>query len=121
MVQTTKKRKKPGSSSGRANSSGTANTAGPSPSSAPSTPSTHTPGDPMPVPQLQQNGVSAKPLVMFGSDGAGSLTSTANPLVSIYFDVNLFLDRYFVLFCFGSMITKKLHYRVMWTICWKKA
>ncbi|XP_024315327.1 transcriptional corepressor LEUNIG isoform X2 [Brachypodium distachyon] len=78
--QTTKKRKKPGSSSGRANSSGTANTAGPSPSSAPSTPSTHTPGDAMPVPQLQQNGVSAKPLVMFGSDGTGSLTSTANPL-----------------------------------------
>jgi hypothetical protein len=33
----------------------------------------------MPVPQLQQNGVSAKPLVMFGSDGTGSLTS-ANPL-----------------------------------------
>uniref|UniRef100_A0ACD5VLT8 Uncharacterized protein n=1 Tax=Avena sativa TaxID=4498 RepID=A0ACD5VLT8_AVESA len=78
--QTAKKRKKPGSSSGRANSSGTANTAGPSPGSAPSTPSTHTPGDPMPVPQLQQNGVSAKPLVMFGSDGTGSLTSTANPL-----------------------------------------
>uniref|UniRef100_A0A453F114 Uncharacterized protein n=1 Tax=Aegilops tauschii subsp. strangulata TaxID=200361 RepID=A0A453F114_AEGTS len=76
----TKKRKKPGSSSGRANSSGTGNTAGPSPGSAPSTPSTHTPGDPMPVPQLQQNGVSAKPLVMFGSDGTGSLTSTANPL-----------------------------------------
>lgn len=40
--QTSKKRKKPVSSSGRANSSGTANTAGPSPSSAPSTPSTHT-------------------------------------------------------------------------------
>uniref|UniRef100_M8ATD6 Transcriptional corepressor LEUNIG n=1 Tax=Aegilops tauschii TaxID=37682 RepID=M8ATD6_AEGTA len=78
--QSTKKRKKPGSSSGRANSSGTGNTAGPSPGSAPSTPSTHTPGDPMPVPQLQQNGVSAKPLVMFGSDGTGSLTSTANPL-----------------------------------------
>jgi hypothetical protein len=92
VVQTTKKRKKPGSSSGRANSSGTANTGGPSPGSAPSTPSTHTPGDPMPVPQLQQNGVSAKPLVMFGSDGTGSLTSTANPLVYIYFDVNLFLD-----------------------------
>ncbi|XP_062214685.1 transcriptional corepressor LEUNIG-like [Phragmites australis] len=78
--QTTKKRKKPGSSSGRANSSGTANTAGPSPSSAPSTPSIHTPGDAMSVPQLQQNGGSAKPMVMFGSDGTGSLTSPANPL-----------------------------------------
>ncbi|AQK96467.1 Transcriptional corepressor LEUNIG [Zea mays] len=78
--QTAKKRKKPGSSSGRANSSGTANTAGPSPSSAPSTPSTHTPGDVMSVPQLQQNGGSAKPMVMFGSDGTGSLTSPANPL-----------------------------------------
>jgi WD40 repeat protein len=75
-----KKRKKPGSSSGRANSSGTANTAGPSPSSAPSTPSTHTPGDAMSVPQLQQNGGSAKPMAMFGSDGTGSLTSPANPL-----------------------------------------
>ncbi|CAO2203965.1 unnamed protein product [Urochloa humidicola] len=78
--QTAKKRKKPGSSSGRANSSGTANTAGPSPSSAPSTPSTHTPGDAMSVQQLQQNGGSAKPMVMFGSDGTGSLTSPANPL-----------------------------------------
>jgi hypothetical protein len=78
--QTIKKRKKPGSSSGRANSSGTANTAGPSPSSAPSTPSTHTPGDAMSVPQLQQNGGSAKPMAMFGSDGTGSLTSPANPL-----------------------------------------
>jgi hypothetical protein len=78
--QTAKKRKKPGSSSGRANSSGTANTAGPSPSSAPSTPSTHTPGDAMSVQQLQHNGGSAKPMVMFGSDGTGSLTSPANPL-----------------------------------------
>jgi hypothetical protein len=85
--QTIKKRKKPGSSSGRANSSGTANTAGPSPSSAPSTPSTHTPGDAMSVPQLQQNGGSAKPMVMFGSDGTGSLTSPANPLVCTYVDV----------------------------------
>ncbi|ONM41125.1 Transcriptional corepressor LEUNIG [Zea mays] len=80
LIKTAKKRKKPGSSSGRANSSGTANTAGPSPSSAPSTPSTHTPGDAMSVPQLQQNGGSAKPMVMFGSDGTGSLTSPANPL-----------------------------------------
>ncbi|AQK96468.1 Transcriptional corepressor LEUNIG [Zea mays] len=83
--QTAKKRKKPGSSSGRANSSGTANTAGPSPSSAPSTPSTHTPGDVMSVPQLQQNGGSAKPMVMFGSDGTGSLTSPANPLKPFFF------------------------------------
>ena len=84
VVQTAKKRKKPGSSSGRANSSGTANTAGPSPSSAPSTPSTHTPGDAMSVQQLQHNGGSAKPMVMFGSDGTGSLTSPANSLVYTY-------------------------------------
>ncbi|XP_035821876.1 transcriptional corepressor LEUNIG-like isoform X10 [Zea mays] len=78
--QGSKKRKKPVSSSGRANSSGTANTAGPSPSSAPSTPSTHTPGDAMSIPQLQYNGGPSKPLMMFGSDGTGSLTSPANPL-----------------------------------------
>ncbi|XP_062214704.1 transcriptional corepressor LEUNIG-like isoform X2 [Phragmites australis] len=78
--QASKKRKKPVSSSGRANSSGTANTAGPSPSSAPSTPSTHTPGDAMSMPQLQYNGGPSKPLMMFGSDGTGSLTSPANPL-----------------------------------------
>ncbi|XP_062204731.1 transcriptional corepressor LEUNIG-like isoform X3 [Phragmites australis] len=78
--QASKKRKKPVSSSGRANSSGTANTAGPSPSSAPSTPSIHTAGDAMSMPQLQYNGGPSKPLRMFGSDGAGSLTSPANPL-----------------------------------------
>lgn len=78
--QASKKRKKPVSSSGRANSSGTANTAGPSPSSAPSTPSTHTPGDAMSMPQLQYNSGPSKPLMMFGSDGTGSLTSPANPL-----------------------------------------
>uniref|UniRef100_A0A0A9ALM0 Transcriptional corepressor LEUNIG n=1 Tax=Arundo donax TaxID=35708 RepID=A0A0A9ALM0_ARUDO len=78
--QASKKRKKPVSSSGRANSSGTGNTAGPSPSSAPSTPSTHTPGDAISMPQLQYNGGPSKPLMMFGSDGTGSLTSPANPL-----------------------------------------
>ncbi|VAH77420.1 unnamed protein product [Triticum turgidum subsp. durum] len=77
--QASKKRKKPVSSS-RANSSGTANTAGPSPSSAPSTPSTHTPGDAMSMPQLLHNGGPSKPLMMFGSDGTGSLTSPVNPL-----------------------------------------
>ena len=81
VVQGSKKRKKPVSSSGRANSSGTVNTAGPSPSSAPSTPSTHTPGDAMSMPQLQYNGGPSKPLMMFGSDGTGSLTSPANQLV----------------------------------------
>ncbi|CAO2203966.1 unnamed protein product [Urochloa humidicola] len=79
-IEASKKRKKPVSSSGRANSSGTANTAGTSPSSAPSTPSTHTPGDAMSMPQLQYNGGPSKPLMMFSSDGTGSLTSPANPL-----------------------------------------
>ncbi|KAL5226984.1 hypothetical protein ABZP36_015249 [Zizania latifolia] len=78
--QVSKKRKKPVSSSGRANSSGTTNTVGPSPSSAPSTPSTHSPGDVMCMPQLQHNGGPSKSLMMFGSDGTGSLTSPANPL-----------------------------------------
>ncbi|KAL0924283.1 hypothetical protein M5K25_005099 [Dendrobium thyrsiflorum] len=77
-----RKRKQPGSSSGPANSSGTANTAGPSPSSAPSTPSTHTPGDVISMPSLQQSGNSSKPLLVFGSDGTGTLTST-NQLADI--------------------------------------
>ncbi|XP_020593471.1 transcriptional corepressor LEUNIG-like [Phalaenopsis equestris] len=71
--QTIRKRKQPVSSSGPANSSGTANTAGPSPSSAPSTPSTHTPGDVMPM-------NSNKPLMMFSSDATGTLTSPSNQL-----------------------------------------
>ncbi|XP_078168203.1 transcriptional corepressor LEUNIG isoform X2 [Carex rostrata] len=74
-TQIGRKRKQPVSSSGPANSSGTGNTAGgPSPSSAPSTPSTHTPGDIMSMPQPPHNGTS-KALVVFGSDGPGSLTS----------------------------------------------
>ncbi|KAF3791145.1 Transcriptional corepressor LEUNIG [Nymphaea thermarum] len=77
--QSGRKRKQPVSSSGPANSSGTANTTGPSPSSAPSTPSTHTPGDVMPMP-LQHGATSSKPLVMFGSDGTGTLTSPSNQL-----------------------------------------
>ncbi|XP_052206576.1 transcriptional corepressor LEUNIG-like [Diospyros lotus] len=77
--QTGRKRKQPVSSSGPANSSGTANTAGPSPSSAPSTPSTHTPGDVISMPALPHSG-SSKPLMMFGTDGAGTLTSPSNHL-----------------------------------------
>lgn len=69
------------SSSGPANSSGTANTAGPSPSSAPSTPSTHTPGDVMSMPAMPHSGGSSKPLMMFGTDGTGTLTSPSNQLV----------------------------------------
>lgn len=78
-----RKRKQPVSSSGPANSSGTANTAGPTPSSAPSTPSTHTPGDVMSMPSLQHSGSSTKPLIMFGTDGTGTLTSPSNQLVNI--------------------------------------
>ncbi|KAJ8750452.1 hypothetical protein K2173_015591 [Erythroxylum novogranatense] len=81
-----RKRKQPGSSSGPANSSGTGNTAGPSPSS-PSTPSTHTPGDAMSMP-LSHSGGSSKPLLMFGSDGLGSLGSAANELA----DIDRFVD-----------------------------
>lgn len=79
-----RKRKQTVSSSGPANSSGTANTAGPSPSSAPSTPSTHTPGDAMSMPALPHNGNSSKPLMMFGTDGTGTLTSPSNQLVSCF-------------------------------------
>ncbi|PPD86465.1 hypothetical protein GOBAR_DD16596 [Gossypium barbadense] len=78
--QNGRKRKQPVSSSGPANSSGTANTAGPSPSSAPSTPSTHTPGDVISMPALPHSGSSSKPLMMFGADGAGTLTSPSNQL-----------------------------------------
>lgn len=82
-----RKRKQPVSSSGPANSSGTANTTGPSPSS-PSSPSTHTPGDVISRPTLPHNGGSSKSLLMFGSDGLGSLTSAPNQLA----DVDRFVD-----------------------------
>ncbi|XP_022892870.1 transcriptional corepressor LEUNIG isoform X1 [Olea europaea var. sylvestris] len=78
--QTGRKRKQPVSSSGPANSSGTANTTGPSPSSAPSTPSIHTPGDVMSMPALPHSGSSSKPLMMFGADNNGTLTSPSNQL-----------------------------------------
>ncbi|GMI84236.1 ROTUNDA 2, LEUNIG [Hibiscus trionum] len=78
--QNGRKRKQPVSSSGPANSSGTVNTAGPSPSSAPSTPSTHTPGDVISMPALPHSGSSSKPMMMFGSDGTGSLASPSNQL-----------------------------------------
>lgn len=72
-------------SSGPANSTGTANTAGPSPSSAPSTPSTHTPGDVISMPAMPHSGSSSKPMMMFGADAAGTLTSPSNQLVSPLF------------------------------------
>ncbi|KAL2543928.1 Transcriptional corepressor LEUNIG [Forsythia ovata] len=78
--QTGRKRKQPVSSSGLANSTGTANTAGPSPSSAPSTPSTHTPGDVMSMPALPHSGSSSKPLMMYGADTTGTLTSPSSQL-----------------------------------------
>ncbi|KAJ4708365.1 Transcriptional corepressor LEUNIG [Melia azedarach] len=82
-----RKRKQPVSSSGPANSSGTANTTGPAPSS-PSSPSTHTPGDVISRPTMHNNGGSSKSLLMFGSDGLGSLTSAPNQLT----DVDRFVD-----------------------------
>ncbi|KAF8400723.1 hypothetical protein HHK36_014023 [Tetracentron sinense] len=95
--QTGRKRKQPVSSSGPANSSGTANTAGPSPSSAPSTPSTHTPGDVISMPTLPHSGSSSKPLIMFGSDGTGTLTSPSNQLwddkdLELQADMDRFVD-----------------------------
>ncbi|GMI97695.1 ROTUNDA 2, LEUNIG [Hibiscus trionum] len=82
-----RKRKQTGSSSGPVNSSGTANTTGPSPSS----PSTHTPGDAnhaISMPTLPHNSGSSKSLLMFGSDGLGSLTSAPNQLA----DIDRFVD-----------------------------
>ncbi|KAJ1410995.1 WD40/YVTN repeat-like-containing domain superfamily [Sesbania bispinosa] len=92
-----RKRKQPVSSSGPANSSGTANTTGPSPSSAPSTPSTHTPGDVISMPALPHSGTSSKPLMMFGSDGTGTLTSSSNQLwddkdLELQADVDRFVE-----------------------------
>ncbi|KAB2618720.1 transcriptional corepressor LEUNIG-like [Pyrus ussuriensis x Pyrus communis] len=81
-----RKRKQPVSSSGPANSSGTVNTTGPSPSS-PSTPSTHT-VDGVSMPTLPPNGGSSKSVLMFGSDGLGSLASAPNKLT----DVDRFVD-----------------------------
>ncbi|XP_016682591.2 transcriptional corepressor LEUNIG isoform X2 [Gossypium hirsutum] len=85
--QVGRKRKQPGSSSGPVNSSGTANITGPAPSS-PSSPSTHTPGDAISMPTLPHNSGSSKSLLMFGSDGLGSLTSASNQLA----DIDHFVD-----------------------------
>ncbi|KAF8392028.1 hypothetical protein HHK36_022368 [Tetracentron sinense] len=75
-----RKRKQP-SSSGAANSTGTGNTVGPSPNSPPSTPSTHTPGDGVPMTGgLQHVSSMQKSLAMFGSDGTGGLASSTNQL-----------------------------------------
>ncbi|XP_047174732.1 transcriptional corepressor LEUNIG-like, partial [Vigna umbellata] len=92
-----RKRKQPRSSSGPANSTGTANTTGPSPSSAPSTPSTHTPGDVISMPALPNSGSSSKPLMMFGTDGTGALTSPSNQLwddkdLELQADVDRFVE-----------------------------
>ncbi|CAH2077198.1 unnamed protein product [Thlaspi arvense] len=81
--QSGRKRKQPVSSSGPANSTGTANTAGPSPSSAPSTPSTHTPGDVISMPNLPHSGGSSKAMILYGTEGAGTLTSPSNQLADI--------------------------------------
>ncbi|CAN1331374.1 Transcriptional corepressor LEUNIG [Linum perenne] len=94
--QVGRKRKQAVSSSGPANSSGTANTTGPSPSS-PSTPSTHTPGDAMPMPNAPQNANSSKSMLMFGSDGLGSLAPASNDLllnggVALQADMDQILD-----------------------------
>ncbi|KAK4756445.1 hypothetical protein SAY87_006572 [Trapa incisa] len=80
---TGRKWKQPGSSSGPANSTGTANTVVRSPSSAPSTPSTHTPSDVITMPNLPHSGSSLKPLIMFGTDCAGTLISPSNQLADM--------------------------------------
>ncbi|XP_020519880.1 transcriptional corepressor LEUNIG isoform X2 [Amborella trichopoda] len=87
--QSGRKRKQTVSTCGPANSSGTGNTAGPSPSSAPSTPSIHTSGDAIPMP-------ASKNLILFGSDGCGTLTSSSNHLVSMCdgsIDLQVDIDR----------------------------
>uniref|UniRef100_A0A7N0TEU0 Transcriptional corepressor LEUNIG n=1 Tax=Kalanchoe fedtschenkoi TaxID=63787 RepID=A0A7N0TEU0_KALFE len=83
--QTAQKRKHPGSSSGPANSSGTANNTEPSPSSAPSTPSTHTPGDGLSIPNLPvpANVASSKSMPMFSSDRMSNLSAAPNQLAEI--------------------------------------
>ncbi|XP_010541889.1 PREDICTED: transcriptional corepressor LEUNIG-like isoform X2 [Tarenaya hassleriana] len=78
-----RKRKHPASSSGPANSSGTANTTGPSPSS-PSSPSTNqTPGEGMSRSTLPPTGIASKSMLMYGSDGVGSLPSASNQLANM--------------------------------------
>ncbi|CAH8386974.1 unnamed protein product [Eruca vesicaria subsp. sativa] len=81
--QSGSKRKQPVSSSGPANSTGTANTTGPSPSSAPSTPSIQTHGDTVSMPNLPHSGGSSKPMIMYGSEGTGTLTSPSNHLADM--------------------------------------
>lgn len=79
QLQNNRKRKQH-SSSGPANSTGTGNTAGPSPSSPASA---YTPGDGLnTASSLQHVNSVPKSMMMYGSDGTGGLTSSANQLVS---------------------------------------
>lgn len=119
--QSGRKRKQPVSSSGPANSTGTANTAGPSPSSAPSTPSTHTPGDVISMPNLPHSGGSSKAMVLYGSDGTGTtLTSPSNQLVC-FFKLLMGVHRSFRSQYELSSIDFWLFCRLIWIDLWKRA
>ncbi|XP_078439952.1 LEUNIG-like protein [Wolffia australiana] len=78
-IQQNSRKRKP-ASSGAANSTGTGNTVGPS-NSPPSTPSTHTPGDGVPLSgNLQHMNSMPKSLMMYGADGGATLASSSNQL-----------------------------------------
>ncbi|XP_026433610.1 transcriptional corepressor LEUNIG_HOMOLOG-like isoform X4 [Papaver somniferum] len=80
QLQQNNRKRKQTTSSGPANSTGTGNTVGPS-NSQPSTPSTHTPGDGVPMAaNLQHVNSMPKSLMMYGPDGTGCLASSSNQL-----------------------------------------
>ncbi|EEF44246.1 WD-repeat protein, putative [Ricinus communis] len=80
--QNNRKRKGP-TSSGPANSTGTGNTVGPS-NSQPSTPSTHTPGEGISTAgNVQHVNSMPKGMMMYGTDGTGTLASSTNQLEDI--------------------------------------
>ncbi|RZC56388.1 hypothetical protein C5167_015243 [Papaver somniferum] len=80
QLQQNNRKRKQTTSSGPANSTGTGNTVGPS-NSQPSTPSTHTPGDGVPMAaNLQHVNSMPKSLMMYGPDGTGGLASSSNQL-----------------------------------------
>ncbi|KAF3792195.1 Transcriptional corepressor LEUNIG-like protein [Nymphaea thermarum] len=80
QLQQSNRKRKQHSSSGAVNSTGTGNTAGPSPTSAPSTPSTHTPGDGLPVAGSMHVNSMCRSTIMCGADGPGGLASSSNQL-----------------------------------------
>lgn len=71
------------------------------------------------MPALTHSGSSSKPLMMFGADGTGNLTSPSNQLVSavfasLYWKKGIYNSILIGIFHFGSGMIKILDCRLIW-------